>query len=42
MSKPEIVYGSMKNNIISSDLIDERNKSDFDISKENPYKAILD
>jgi len=42
MSKQEIVYGSIKNKIVSSDLINERNNRDFDISKGNPYKAILD
>ena len=41
MSKQEVIYGSMKNKITSSDLINERNNCDFDI-KVNPYRAILD
>ena len=41
MSKQELIYGSMKNKITSSDLINERNNCDFDI-KVNPYYAILD
>lgn len=42
MSKQEIIDGSMKNKITSSDLINERNNRDFDISQGNPYRAILD
>ena len=41
MSKEEIVDGSMKNKITSSDLLNERKNRDFDIST-NPFFEILD
>jgi hypothetical protein len=41
MSKEEIVDGSMKNKITSSDLLNERKNRDFDIST-NPFIEILD